>query len=365
MNKEEVKNNLKKHGLEIIDEYNNLNNIAVKDKNGYMYKIRYTNIVTLNQGVKPFHSANPYTTYNIQLYLNDFNPSSTIISKEYFGNTNYLYFKCNICGEEYKRAWYKMQECKYKVCNKCQRSITVKSQTKNFQDVINIFKSYGYYILDSKYIKNSMPMHCQDKDGYRYKISLQNLQKGRIPRMFSWANNFDDCYFNLNNFISKNNLNNRVLEVYHNGKAKFICGCGNEFITDVYRFISGEKRRCEKCTKKISGLELTVMNYLKDNNIKFEYQYSYSDCKNKKLMPFDFYLNDYNTCIEVDGDQHFHCAFINEKEKALKKLEQVKINDRKKEEYCLNNGIGLIRIPYWKIKNGKFKEILSQFINAG
>lgn len=37
----------------------------------------------------------------------------------------------------------------------------------------------------------------------------------------------------------------------------------------------------------------------------------------------------------------------------------------KKEEYCLNNGIGLIRIPYWKIKSGKFKEILSQFINTG
>ena len=364
MNKEEIKNNLKKYGLEIIDDYNNLNNIIVKDKNDYMYKIRYTNIVILNQGIKPFHSGNPYTTHNIQIYLNSFNPSSTIISKEYFGNTDYLYFKCGICGKEYKRAWYKMQECKYKVCNNCQRNITAKSQSKGFQDVVDIFKSHGYYILDSEYIKNSTPIHCQDKDGYRYKISLQNLQKGKTPRMFSWANNFDDCYFNLNNFILKNNLNNKVLEIYPSGKAKFTCSCGGEFITDVYRFISKGKRRCEKGTKKISGLELTVMDYLKENNIKFEYQYSYSDCKNKRLMPFDFYLSDYNTCIEVDGDQHFHYAFINDRKKAQENLKKVQKNDIKKEKYCSQHGINLIRIPYWEIRNGNFKKILSQFINT-
>lgn len=42
----------------------------------------------------------------------------------------------------------------------------------------------------------------------------------------------------------------------------------------------------------------------------------------------------------------------------------VQNNDNKKEQYCIDNNIGLIRIPYWKIKNEKFKESLSQFINT-
>lgn len=47
------------------------------------------------------------------------------------------------------------------------------------------------------------------------------------------------------------------------------------------------------------------MEFLTENKINFEYQYSYPDLKNKKLLPFDFYLTDYNTCIEVDGDNIF------------------------------------------------------------
>lgn len=364
MNKIEIIRKLNERGLTIIEDFNDLNKIRVKDKNGYKYVIRYSNVITLNQGIVPFYKSNPYTIDNIQIYLNKFELSSMILSKEFVNNTDYLCFRCNLCGEEYQRPWYRMQECKYKLCNKCQRNLTIRSQSKSFEEVKNIFKEYGYNILDKEYIKNSTPIRCEDMNGYRYCISLQNLQKGRSPRMFSWKYNFEDCEFNLNNFIKNNNLKNKLIEVYRNKKAKFQCECGNSFVTDVFRFISGEKRRCEQCTKKMSGLELKVMEFLTENKINFEYQYSYPDLKNKKLLPFDFYLTDYNTCIEVDGDQHFHCAFINDKERARENLKMVQNNDNKKEQYCIDNNIGLIRIPYWKIKNEKFKEILSQFINT-
>lgn len=357
MNKEKVRKNLKKYGLEVIGNYEDLKNVIVKDEKGYVYKIVYSNVINTHQKVSPFHTGNPYTVYNIQKYLDNFCPSSIIISKKYLDNTSYLTFKCGLCGEIYKRPWYKMKECKRKVCNKCQRNISHKSQTKTFQEVTKIFAEYGYKILDNKYIKNSTPIHCEDKDGYKYKISLQNLQKGRTPRMFSWANNFEDCWFNLNNYININHLKNKVININSNRKATFLCECGNEFITDVYRFVQGEKTRCSICTKKVSGLELKVMNFLEENNIKYEYQYCYADCKNKKIMPFDFYLNDYNVCVEVDGDQHFHCAFTNDKERALKEFEKLKRNDKKKEQYCLDNNIRLIRIPFWEIKNNKFKKI--------
>lgn len=360
----DVEIELKKCGFYILNEYKDKKHIHVIDKKGYKYIVQFHNIVKLKQKACPFHKSNPYTLENIQNYLNNYSPTSIVISTEYIDNNNYLDFKCNMCGEIYHRPLRKMQECKYKVCEKCQRQISAKNQAKSYDEVCYAFKECGYNVLDNEYKNNSTPIECEDKYGYRYKISLQNIKKGKSPRMFSFSSNFDDCYFNLNKFISNNHLYNKVVKVYDNGKAEFICECGNKFKTDVYRFISGEKRRCEKCTKKISGLELKVMNFLKENNVNFEYQYSYNDCKNKRLMPFDFYLNDYNTCIEVDGDQHFHCAFINEKEKALINLEKTQKNDRKKEQYCLDNNINLIRIPYWRIKSGKFKEILFQLINT-
>ena len=41
------------------------------------------------------------------------------------------------------------------------------------------------------------------------------------------------------------------------------------------------------------------------NNYKFLTQHKFNDCKFKKPLPFDFYLPEYNMCIEFDGEQHF------------------------------------------------------------
>ena len=39
--------------------------------------------------------------------------------------------------------------------------------------------------------------------------------------------------------------------------------------------------------------------------IKFERQKRFDGCKDIRMLPFDFYLLDYNICIEYDGEQHF------------------------------------------------------------
>lgn len=41
------------------------------------------NVITLNQGIAPFYKSNPYTIDNIQIYLNKFELSSMILSKEF------------------------------------------------------------------------------------------------------------------------------------------------------------------------------------------------------------------------------------------------------------------------------------------
>jgi len=111
---------------------------------------------------------------------------------------------------------------------------------------------------------------------------------------------------------------------------------------------------CPKC-KRSKG-ERLVEKYLIENNINYTTQYMFDNCKNKRRLPFDFYLTDYNACIEFDG--YLHYFPWNEKEKSLVKLKKTKINDNIKNNFCEENKIKLIRIPYTEIKN--VKEILDK-----
>ena len=43
-----------------------------------------------------------------------------------------------------------------------------------------------------------------------------------------------------------------------------------------------------------------------NNNIEFKKEKKFKDCKDKYQLPFDFYLPQYNLCIEFDGEQHFN-----------------------------------------------------------
>ena len=57
-------------------------------------------------------------------------------------------------------------------------------------------------------------------------------------------------------------------------------------------------------------------------------------------------------CIEFDGEQHYEPrTFSGDKEKALIKFEEDKKRDAIKNKFCEDNGIILVRIPYWDLKN--------------
>ena len=95
----------------------------------------------------------------------------------------------------------------------------------------------------------------------------------------------------------------------------------------------------------------------KNLNIKFEREYKFEDCRNKNLLPFDFYLLDYNSCIEFDGSQHFK---LNEFFGGAEGFKKIVKNDQIKNEYCKNNNIRLIRIRY---DHDIYSSIISELIS--
>ena len=120
---------------------------------------------------------------------------------------------------------------------------------------------------------------------------------------------------------------------------------------------------CGNCNFNSTG-EFLIGEIFKKININFLTQYTFNDCRNPKTnrkLFFDFYLPDYNCCIEYDGEQHFD---IHKHGWATEdKVKETQYRDSIKNEYCKNNNIKLIRIPYWdynKIDEEYIKELLSE-----
>lgn len=128
---------------------------------------------------------------------------------------------------------------------------------------------------------------------------------------------------------------------------QFVCRCcGDIFNSSLQHYLQHGGRVCLKCSKVISVGESKIRKFLEDNNIKYKPEKWFDDCRDIRPLRFDFYIKDMNLAIEFDGVQHFkNRGFFKHS------VEQTKIHDEMKNQYCIDNGITLIRIPYTKINS--------------
>lgn len=113
--------------------------------------------------------------------------------------------------------------------------------------------------------------------------------------------------------------------------------------------------RCTECSIASQGEE-EVRVFLRVNNIDFERQKRFTGCKDKRTLPFDFYIPSVNVCIEYQGQQHYQIVSSWGGEEDYNY--QLK-HDKIKADYCKNNGISLITIPYYDNVNSMLaKELL-------
>ena len=117
------------------------------------------------------------------------------------------------------------------------------------------------------------------------------------------------------------------------------CDCGGITKATSSQLVKNIKKSCG-CL--FSPGEDKIKKILQRKNINFISQKTYSDLlsfKNKPLR-FDFFLPDFNCCIEFQGQQHY-----NSKSRFYTEIGQQ--YDQLKRNYCKNNNIKLIEIPYW------------------
>lgn len=99
---------------------------------------------------------------------------------------------------------------------------------------------------------------------------------------------------------------------------------------------------CAKCSD--SRGEREVRNWLIEHGIAFREQVRFSGCRDKRPLPFDFYLPGRRILIEYDGQQHFESP---ELWGGRHQLELTQKHDAIRNRFAAEGGIQLIRIPYW------------------
>lgn len=117
---------------------------------------------------------------------------------------------------------------------------------------------------------------------------------------------------------------------------------GISFVATLSSVLSGSNSGIKTGSKGENKVEKTLDSL----GVLYYKQYSFEDCTNPKTgrkLLFDFFLPDYNCCIEYDGRQHYKAKGSYAE---LEGIENIKYRDSIKNHYCANHDLTLIRIPY-------------------
>lgn len=338
------------------DYKNNKTKLTSYDKEGYYYYFNLNSLDSLKLNNKnKFSKNNIYLFQNVELLLKNNKCQHKLIDIKYKNTgSKILILQCD-CGNNYEVNLSNLTNENRNIlfgCEKCKKENFKNPKKYDYNFVKNILKNNGYILLDNEYKGNTENLNCKNKDGYIVKVKfsyiLNNLYNS--PSLFSYCYNKDNYVYNVNNYFKINNINCTALRIVKDGVYKEYptlyckCSCGKKFNTNISLIKRGQYR-CQSCTKYISIIELKVKEWLQNNNINFECQKRFDECKDVKTLPFDFYIKDLNICIEIDGEQHNKIVKYSNNSNSELDFKKRKYHDEIKNKFCRENNIKLIRIP--------------------
>lgn len=258
----------------------------------------------------------------------------------------YKYIRSKVkiwCGIENHEP-YIVDFYSFKSGSRCKHCYDLKrgcNQKFTFDFVKNELEKIGYTLLENEYKNNRTKMNMICSNNHHILMTFDSIRNGRRCRKCSGSQKH--TYDEVKNDVEKQGYK-LISTSYIDNKHKLDVQCpkGHVYKVKYNHWVTGS--RCPKCRE--SKGENTINEVLKNFNINFIREYRFDDCRDIHTLPFDFYLPEYNTCIEFDGEQHFSsCDFYG----GNQAYEIRKSHDNIKTQYCLDNKINLIRIPYWNI----------------
>lgn len=288
------------------------------------------------------------------------NKSNNIHNFKYkYSKSNYKNNRTEICitckkhGDFYIKPY---NHLKGKGCPSCDNSMRMNKKIFIDRSTEIHKKRYDYSLVEYKNNKTKVKIICRNHGEFLQRPNDHLMGQGcpeckkiKIGR----GKKLGKKNFVLESIKTHGHLYDYTKVKYKRGDKKviIICEKHGEFLQTPKNHILGNG--CPKC--KMSKGEITIMNYLKSIEIEYEYQKMFK-YRNKKMF-FDFFIPSKNICIEYDGQQHFKPIKVFGGEKRFNK--QIEY-DNIKNDFCKNNNITLIRIPFFKIN--KLKKIFNIYI---
>ena len=236
----------------------------------------------------------------------------------------------------------------------CRCSICSRKAKLTYEFVKKQFEKEGYELISDVYVNANTKLVTRCPKNHMWKVTYGHFYSGKRcgdcdkSKKLTYGfvkSQFDKEWYKL---LSK---------TYINATSPLIIKCSSGHITSTMTWNSFQRgQRCFVCNQPKGEVEIAKI--LKKLNIRFIPQYRFDDCKYKYKLPFDFYLPDFNTCIEFDGKQHFIPVKYFGGEEGFKERKR---RDELKNKYCKENDIKLIRIPYNSFKD--IKNILLKNLN--
>lgn len=217
--------------------------------------------------------------------------------------------------------------------------------------VTNHAHKIGYNHLDSKHYKLS------EEDKKIILDSYDNYSSSELAERFNVSRGIITKLWYDNNKSGKETVYAKTTEIdiqektfgfwtvlaksderSANGNIRWLCRCkcGVERLVDSAALRNGTSLSCGN--HNVSKGNEKIASLLLEYNIPFEAEKSFASCKDKNVLPFDFFVNN-SYLIEYDGIQHFDPMTKYDYEYTHK-------HDLIKSNWCKNNNIPLIRIPY-------------------
>lgn len=267
------------------------------------------------------------------------------------------------CGEHYKTTIEKFVTRNKRQCNECGRQKTIEGRRYTIEFVKDFVENHSNCsLLSNKYVSIAGDLSLKCGCGTEFKTCFDYFKNGNKRTCNKCAEqqrreSLKYSYNEVKSFIENKGCK-LISDVYFDVKRplNIQCSCGGVFETSFDNFKSNKRKvTCDKCSGKQSKGETAIEEWLKNNQIPYQRQYRFPDCKYKKPLPFDFAVFDNNEnlklLIEYDGEQHFHpYRFKDNRVFEYKKLLTVKERDGIKTSYCATNNIKLVRIPYTQSK---------------
>ena len=229
------------------------------------------------------------------------------------------------------------------------------SNRNSYEYVKKTIEDAGFILLEKTYVNNITKMLLVCKKGHIWDVTFSAFLSAhglKCPHCNKELKNKQSIK-DLQDYASIYGYYVYDQQDIQTRKSKFrmLCPNGHECFISYDKFKQG--RRCKYC--KNSRGENKIIECLFKYNITYETQFGFDDCKYVNKLLYDFYLPDYNCCIEFDGEQHFEPRFGEDE------FSKTQIRDNIKNEYCNKHNIQLIRIPYWDYDN--IENILIEELN--